>query len=455
MATINTKKLAKQGEYGTISMTFGELMAALEKGKVFVRKKQDDEAASQGIIVPKEQREVTDKGIVYEKKRNIFIAHVLIHTFMDNNISKETEEKLKENIGDGVTVEHGTIQFIGISMDQEGNIYLSDGQHRFLHYLYDFFNGTAKIKRDFDFGSDYLNSRMAMVFNAIVPEDGDGPKEGIELSAALFTEEDLDAIRSQRVIAQFVRAIDEEERAALFIAMNTSTNITQANLDKANYGNENMYQVIAELHNKLFSAKKGEPANWSGVRFFDSQETAVLKTLFDANMSTFVPLIAHAALLTYLPKKLIGDKYQWTYSNSQQQADQVRNFFKATHNMSVEECQKLLLKMTEDVLTIGSVMYLDIESEMELVRGCKSLLVGQMNALHKKPTGIKKKDFVFVASNLCNTLKTGYIPAAGGRGKTGTPYNYAYFNNGHRLRSKNELFAKWVAEEYAKIKEAA
>ncbi len=440
MAIINTKKLAKKGEYGTISMTIRDLMNAVANNKV---------------KRPKEQRDVTDKGVAYERKRNIFIAHVLIHTFMDNTISKETEAKLQSDISEDVIVENGTIQFIGVSMDEDGNIYLSDGQHRFMKYLYDFFNGTAKITRDFDFGSDYLNSNMGEFFDAIIPEDGDGPKNQIAISKSLFSEEDLNRIYNQRVVAQFVRAIDEEERAALFIAMNTATNITQANLDKANYGNENMYQVIAELHDKLSSAKKGEPANWMGVRFFDIQETAVLKTLFDANMSTFVPLIAHAALLTYLPKKLIGDKYQWTYSNSQQQADQVRNFFKATHNMSVEECQKLLLKMAEDVLTIGSTMYLGIEGDMELVRGCKSLLVGQMNALHKKPTGIKKKDFVFVTSNLCNTLKTGYIPAEGGRGKTGTPYNYAYFNNGHRLRSKNELFAKWVAEEYAKIKEAA
>ena len=445
MAFVNTKVLTKQGEYGSVSMTIRELLVAAN----------GTSERERTIFVPKEQRDVTDRGVAYERKRNAFIAHVLIHTFMDNNISKETEEILQDKIGDGVVIENGTIQFVGISMDANKNIYLSDGQHRFLNYLRDFFNGTAKLTRDFDFGSDYLNNNMKKFFDAIVTVDGDGPKKKIAISKDLFTEEDLEKIGAQRVVGQFVRTNDDEERSTLFVAMNLGTQITQANLDKANHGNENAYVAIEGLHEALSGAKKGEPANWEGVRMFNVQETKVLKTLFDAKMSTLVPLVAHAALLTYLPKKLIGDKYQWIDSNNQTQAEQVRNFFKATHKMSVAECQKLLMKMVNDVLAIGSIMYVDDENDMVTVRGCKSLLVGQMHAMRHKPANITKDEFADITASLCIALKRGYVPANGGRGKQCLPYDNAYFNNGHRIRSKNELFAKWVAEEYAKRKEIA
>ena len=123
--------------------------------------------------------------------------------------------------------------------------------------------------------------------------------------------------------------------------------------------------------------------------------------------------------------------------------------------MSVAECQKLLMKMVNDVLAIGSIMYVDDENDMVTVRGCKSLLVGQMHAMRHKPANITKDEFADITASLCIALKRGYVPANGGRGKQCLPYDNAYFNNGHRIRSKNELFAKWVAEEYAKRKEIA
>ena len=434
MAKFNFKKVTKNGEYGTISMTIRALINALRADKV---------------LVPKEQRDVKDTGVAYRKKRDAFLAHVLTHAFTESDISDEVKATLQETFGNDIEIHNGTVQFVGISVDADGYVYLSDGQHRFLHYLADFFSGVAKLKPEADYGNDFLNRAMDDLFDRIEMEDGEGSRDKLVIDIDVFDEEALDRIYSQRVLAQFVKAKDEEERAALFVAMNTGTQPTQADLDKANFGKENMYQAIAEVHKNLDSTKIGEPVTFDNGKTYSVEDTKVLKILFNAPIRTLVPIVAHACLLTYLNKKTIGANYQWERGYAQTQAEQVRNFFKATHNMSPEECNKVLFKIMDDVVMIGKALYNGNTGLMTSVRGMKSLMVGQLHAVHNKPQGMPKAAFFGIAKNITLSLVVGknYLPA--GSAEDATPYDGAYFNNGHRLRNKNELFAQWVAAEYA------
>ena len=430
MAQFNSKMMIKNGEYGTCTMTLGALYNAIKENRV---------------LIPKEQRDVKDSGVTYKRKRDTFIAHILAHTFSDSSITEEFKSALEKQFGSNVEVTSGAIQFVGLSIDECGNVYLSDGQHRFAYYLRDFFTGVAQIRPGTDFGNDFLNNTIDNIFASIVLEDGDGKRENQVIDVSIFTEEDKNRILSQRVVAQCIKAEDEEERAALFVAMNTGTQPTQADLDKANFGNENMYQAILEMHKSLESIKTGEPVTFANGKTYSAANTQAIKTLLNAPMRTLVPIIAHAGLLTYLPKKVIGQDYQWEHGYAQTQADQVRNFFKATHHMSVEECNKYLFRMVDDVVTIAKVIYENDARMMSSAKGMKSLLVGQMNAL-RSCKGMTKNDFADIAADITTRLVTkSYVPVGEEKSRV---YNGAYFNNAHRVRSKNELFAKWVTAEF-------
>ena len=433
----NAKLVKKNGEYGTVTMKVGALIDAIKAGKV---------------LRPKEQREVKDTFSKYKKKCEAFIAYILIHAFSESEISAECKTAFENAFGTDIRVANGAVQFVGISVDADGYVYLSDGQHRFMYYLMHFFNGTAEIKYGTDFGNDFTNDRMADIFDAIELEDGDGCEdEDKVINISIFSEDDKETIRNMSVIAQCVKTVDDEERAALFVAMNTGTAITQADLDKANYGNENMYQAIQEVRKALDSVKDGEGVTLPNGKRYSARATRILTTLFNAQMRTLVPLISHAGLLTYLNKSQTK-KYQWK-NGSQTQAEQVRNFFKATHDMSKESCDKFLLKVMNDVVTIGSVVYEDEFSIMDSAKGMKSLLIGQLHAL--RTCNIPSAEFADIAADItCQLVEQNcYSPVDGSRRRNGKPFTGAYFNNGHKNREKNELFAKWVMAEYNAMKE--
>ena len=432
----NANLVEKNGEYSTTTMTVGALVDAIKAGRV---------------LLPKEQREIKDTCSKYKAKCEAFIAYILIHAFSESEMTAECKAAFKNAFGEDIVISRGVAQFVGISVDADGYVYLSDGQHRFMHYLMDFFNGTAEIKYGTDFGNDFTNARVANLFDAVELEDGDGCEdEDKVININIFDEDDIATIRNTTVIAQCVKTADDEERAALFVAMNTGTAITQADLDKANYGNENMYQAIQAVHKALDAVKMGESVTMPNGKRYSARATAILKTLFDAQMRTLVPLLAHTGLLTYL-NKAQTKKYQWK-NGSQTQATQVRNFFKATHDMSEEACNKFLMKVMNDVVSIGSMVYEDDESYMDSAKGMKSLLVGQLHAM--RTCDIPSAVFAEIAADITSQLveQNGYRPADGSLRK-GKPYTGSYFNNGHKNREKNELFAKWVMAEYNAMEE--
>ncbi len=432
MAIVNTKKLNKNGEYGTLTLSLKGLFDAIQKGNV---------------DIPAEQRTVKDRGAKYKHMRDSFLAHVLVHTFFDNCISNETEEMLNKIFDGDVQVVNGTIQFVGISVDANDKIYLSDGQHRFCHYLQEFFAGTARLTAGTDFGGDYLNDCMEQLFNAIELDDGDGKVAKTIITINNFSHEDQERIYAQRVVAQFVKTDDDCERRTLFSAMNKNVQITQADHDKSNYGHTPMFKCAAKVQETLAEIRENEPASIEHCKWYSPADAWALKVLFNANIRTFIPLVAHMGLLTYLPKKLLGEDYVWERNCDQTQADQVRNFFKATQNMNEEECYKFLTNIMDDVVVLSKMMYRGNTNKMECAKGLKSLLVGELHALHTCPQVMPEETFVSIAAEVHSKLvnENKYVPIL----KSGKPsYDRTHFNNGHRLRSKNELFAKWVLDEF-------
>ena len=175
----------------------------------------------------------------------------------------------------------------------------------------------------------------------------------------------------------------------------------------------------------------------------------ILNILFNNSINTLIPYVAHACLLTYLPKTRTK-KYQWEYSANQTQVEQVRNFFKATHTMSETECYDMLCKFMDDLLVIGKKVYVNCNNMM-LAKGLKSLLVGQTYALRK--CGLAKAKFYDLARDITFTMMfdKGYQPE-----NSKKVYQTKDFNNAHYNRRKNELFNQWVIDEYdAMEKEAA
>lgn len=439
MAFLDKTLLDKNGEYCAFTMEVRDLYDAIYP--------TDGRKAKFKVMIPKEQRAVKSSGVTYTKKRDIFLAHFLVHTFLDNGCSASLKRTLKKVFGKDIKFVDGTIQFVGISVDEEGYVYLSDGQHRFLYYLRDWFNGTAKLSRTVDYGSDYLNENMAKLFNAIVWEDGDVNKDEIPLSIAVLAEEDIEAMKDQVVVAQCVKAMDEQERTALFIAMNEGTPPTQADLIKAKHGHENTYQSASDYRDSIMAWQEGEPLNLTNGYSFPAEQAQILRILFCAPMPTLIPMIAHTALLTHLPKEVIGQKYSWSRDYKQSQTEQVRNFFKATQHMTRKEADELLYQILKNVVAVGETIYRNNNDMMVCAHNMRSLLVGQMHSLNNQPEGIVQSLYESLAHGVTNALvnEKKYTPPISGSIK---PYDGAFFNNGHRLRTKSELFAKWVQEEY-------
>ena len=428
MAIFNSSKAKKIGVYGTLTMTIGAVIKAINDGRVFI---------------PREQRKMESKNSPeYKKKATAFVSSLLIHAFCDTKFSNKLHKTLADAFGNDVVLENGVPQFIGLSVDENGIIYLSDGQHRFLHYLMDFLNGDLVIAYNTKFNSDFTERAMKELFDCVELAEGDGHKvENKTISIDMLSEEDKAMLMNIRVIAAVVESIDEEERAALFVAMNSCTPIKQHDLANASYGRNKAWQSIESVNASLAAVDcdKNEGVTFECGKRYNANDARILRNLFYAPMSTFVPIVAHAGLLTYLNKKQRNGEYQWLYSSEQSQADQVRNFMKVTENMSREECDKLLVKMMDDIVKIGHKIYEDRDDVMKQAKGMKSLLVGQMHAMHN--SGLSKNEFYQIASEITFdlTIRHVYKPEGATR-----DYTAAYFNNGHKSRSKNELFCKWV-----------
>lgn len=425
MAKFNEKKVHSLGKYATVTMTIYALLQALINGKV---------------MIPREQRKMENKGAEYKKKSESFVAHLLIHAFLEGVVDDKMRKTLRSTFGDDIVVVQGVPQFIGISIDEDGYIYLSDGQHRFLHYIMDFIRGDMVLRYDTDFGNDFINDAMKILFNAVELDIGEGKTNSDKyISKNMLAPSHMEKILNTQVIAAVVEAVDEDERAALFIAMNSCTPIKQVDLDNAAFGRYNMWQCIESIMNALeaVDCDKNECVTFEFKKKYNAEDTKILKTLFYAKMRTLVPIVAHAGLLTYLSDKQRRE-YQWKYS-TQSQAEQVRVFFKATEKMSRKACDKLLIKMMNDVIKIGRKIYGGDIDTMKHVKSMKSLLVGQMHAMNT--CDLDESEFFEIAFNISNELVYNYVYTPGDGSKECPA---AYFNNGHHSRTKNEKFYNLV-----------
>lgn len=424
----NSGKARKIGKYSTLTMSLKTLLKKIKEGKV---------------LIPREQRKMENKASAdYKKKATAFVANLLLHVFCDYEIDQSWQDRVTKLFGDDIVIENGVPQFIGLSIDAEnGYIYLSDGQHRFLHYLQDFINGDLKIYYTSKFGNDFTTNAVKSLFdNCVELEDGDGnTDENKYISYTMLSEADVEALMNVRIIAAVVDAVDEDERAALFIAMNSCTPIKQHDLANAAYGKHDMWQAITSVHDSLagVDCDKDEPLTLENGQQYTAHEAHILKQLFYGQISTFVPMVSHAGLLTYLSKKQRHD-YQWLSSDTQTQVEQVSNFFKATEKMNREECDKMLVKIMNDMIKIGHNVYEDRLDVMKQARGLKSLTVGQLHSLNT--SGLSKKEFYNIASEITfDIIRCGYTPAGSNH-----LYGVSYFNNAHRSRRKNEKFGELV-----------
>lgn len=433
MATFNGNKAKQIGSYGTVTMTIGDVIRAINAGRV---------------LIPREQRAMENKRTEkYKEKAIAFITDLLLHTFCSSPVDDKTIKVLKDTFGSDIVIENNVAQFIGLSIDEDGFIYLSDGQHRFMHYLLDWMNGIIVIPYGMNSHSDFTENAIRQLFECVDLKEGDGcENENKYIAASMLNKQDMNKLMNYRVIATVVASRSADERAALFIAMNTCTVMKQYDLLNAAYGHYNAWQAIASVHASLTAVDihKNEPITFECGKQYNANDAKILRMLFWAKNSTFVPFVAHAGLLTYLNKKQRSGEYQWLKSSEQSQATQVANFFKATENMTREECDKMLVKMMDDVVKIGHKFYDNNDSLMARATGLRSLIVGQMHAFR---TVKAKKDVLYeiAAGITIDVLSEEYIPVNSTRS-----YGTKHFNNGHKNRVKNEKFCEWVIAEMEK-----
>ena len=437
---LNKEKITKTGGiYATAKLSIKSLLDALDEGKV---------------RVPIEQRKMEAKDKKYKQKAERFIAYLLINAFQSSDTCESARKDLEKVFGADIEIVNGIPQLIGLSIDEDGVIYLSDGQHRFLNYLKDFKDGVLIIKNGTDFGGDFINERMDDIFNAIEFEDGDGASEKDKVIAiSIFEQEDLDIILDMKLTASIVKSEDFDERAYQFLSMNSTTAISTNDLDRAAYVQYPMWDAIEKVHNSLRSITKDEGICFTKGKIYDVYEAQELRALLNCRFSTFVPMIAHMGLLTFLPKDMIKD-YQWLYKG-QKQPEQTRNFFKATENMTTEECNQYLMNIMDAVLEVADVCYDHELEEMQAANKARSLLVGQLEAFHSlRNSVIPEETFDQLANEI--TYKVlfdgGYRPI--GKSKNDKAYDISKFNNAHHNRKNNELFSVWMKEESA-LKEGA
>lgn len=424
------KNVHKTSEGGTVSMPLGVFLDAVENERV---------------VLPPEQREMTSKGQQYKKLSEDFVAYLLTQVFLEADTSADFEDAMNKSFGaENITIEKGSIQLVGVSVDAQKNVYMSDGNHRFGYYLQDFFRGEVVLTQGTDYGNDNLNEKMDILFSAVRRTDKDSKNAPKYISAKTMNKDDLDAIKNVRVIARYIKSANEKERASLFGVMNKGVPIRQADHDKCNYGALPAYQAINEAFTKLDRVKYGKPVAFDNGQYYDAVDTNILKRLFNNPMRTLVPMVAHACLLVYLPRKLVVN-HPWEDNQMQSQAEQVRNFFKATEKMSREEFDKYLFKMMDDIVYLGKTLYENNDNKMSSAKGLKSLIVGQLYSLRvRKEEKIQKSVYEAIAKNITKKVtNNGYTPCNSFR-----TYNRLDFNNAHRLREKNELFATWVLMDY-------
>lgn len=429
---LNTQSIPKRGVYGTATLPIWVLIEALRLGK---------------IKIPVEQREMENKNKAYYKKAKSFIGFLMIQSFVaDDDITGMTKV-LQGAFGVNVTVIGGVPQLIGISIDADGNIYLSDGQHRFLNYLMDFIQGNFAIEYGFDFGNKFMNDSMRSIFDNIKLEDGDGTEDSQKkISIQIFEEADWKKLVGLNLTAATVQTDDDDERASLFVSMNTATPIRPCDIDHAIYAKYNMWIAIEEVRNTLDTITKNtEYVTFDCGKTYDNEEARILRTLFYAPMRTLVPMVTHMGLLTFLPKN-ITKKYQWQYTN-QTQVEQVRAFFTGTHSMTLEECRAFLAKIMDEIIKIGEICYEGDFNMMDSAKGLKSLLVGQLHAqANAKKCGISKKEFKEKAAGItADIIDNAYRPI--GHPEDKDPFGRNDFNNAHHNRKKNELFLNWLVAE--------
>jgi hypothetical protein len=112
--------------------------------------------------------------------------------------------------------------------------------------------------------------------------------------------------------------------------------------------------------------------------------------------------------------------------------------------MDEKQCNKFLEEIMDDVVYVGKELYFGNMNNMKLAKGRKSLLVGQLNA--KKTCSIPFDDFERIAAAITSdfTVNLEYIDI------DSKVHRADKFNNAHYNRPKNELFAKWINDEYNK-----
>ena len=432
-------KIRKERHYSTARLfAVRNVLAAI--------KEAEEKGAEQGITLPSEQREMEDKNAAYKRKARLFVAFLLIQaTNTDEDVS-DIKRDLDRCFKTDVEVTPYIEQRIGLSIDELGRVFLSDGQHRFMHYLRDFFDGKLGIPLNMDFGDVDTNDAMQSVFEGIVLEDGEGnDKSNKELFITDIEDEIKQNMLDLPVSASVVKANSHEARVSLFISMNTMTNINTADIDHALFGNTAMWKAITEFFATFKQIEDGDKLTTPSGKIYNVSDTAAIQILIatKTTIKTFVPMVAHIGLLTILKRQMVKN-YQWQYSG-QNQAAQTKAFFDATKKMSYEECVEFMIKVTDSIVKVGRDMFKGDINTMKTLYTCRSLIVGQIHALaNYKMHAIPKNEFNLIARGITNAIsKNGYQLTP-----TGVKYEAKYFNNGHHSRKKNEMFFKLVSEAY-------
>ena len=435
---INESLIKRRGVYNTWFTTIGEIYNCVKNNL---------------IRIPIEQRELgSTETKTFINKAVSYICSLLLEVFSTNYETSYISNILSKKLGvKNPDVREHTSQFMAITIDENENLWLEDGHHRY-EYLHLLILGLLVIRNDIDLKNNFLNSVIDDIFNAIQLEDGEGNLDSDKaISIFSLSDEQMEKLFSLPVVVPIVMSSEYEERASVFIRYNSCTPPKTNDLVHANYAVYNMWIAIEKLHKALNKVKPDTGLTLFNNRIqYDAQDAAKLRALLYAPMGTFVAMIAHAGLLTFLSKKTVKD-YQWVRGDNDQQK-QINSFFKATASFSIEECYDYLIAILNKAIQTARTCYDNDVKKMSDCNKMRSLVIGQLHAVHNfAQFKTKRSIFNEKAFELTSkiSLDEGYRPYPDSE----KIYQRKDFNTAHYSRERNEYFMNFLKIECDKCKE--
>ena len=391
--------------------------------------------------LPITQRKVKSKSsAAYKKHSRSFAAYLLVQTFCVKNDVSELEDILKPVFGNHIEVTSQLPQLFGFTVDENNKLECQEGQHRFKNELREFFEGRWGIPFDMKFEDATVSDGMKQIFKAVELEDGDGtaPKE---LFITAFSDEDIERMLDFKVTAAVIKSDDAKKRGSLFVSMNTCFSMKNSDISHTLFAHTNMWQTMESVHERLHSSKRKYGVDL-GFKQYNAADANILHALLvhKTSFETFLPIVAHMGLLSLLPKPAIKH-CQWIDDN---QTKHTRDFLEVTDHWSKEKCEEYMKKVCDRVILVGKKLYNNNVEMMKNNVKARSLLVGQVHAVSMyQQNNIPAKKFYDVARAITRAILSdnGYV-------FNNDKHDYAYFNNTHQDREKNELFFHMVKVQY-------